>query len=140
MSILSFLSAAITPVTNLIDELHTSGEETGELQIKASELQVKFQTLTNQITSKVIDLEGQLLSAKQDIIVTEAKSTSFLTSNWRPITMLTLLFMIVADGFGWLAQPLPEDAWTVIKIGLGGYVTGRSAEKIVPSIIAAVRK
>jgi hypothetical protein len=140
MSILSFLSAAILPVTELIGELHTSTKEEGELQIKAGALKLQFQALTNQITGKVIELESQLLTAKQDIIVTEAKSASFLTSNWRPITMLTLLFMIVADGFGWLVQPLPDDAWTVIKIGLGGYVTGRSLEKIIPQTLEVMKK
>ena len=139
MSILSFLQAAVAPVASLIDDLHTSDEEEGELQVKMGELKLKFQALTNQMTGKIIDLEGQLLQAKENIIVAETKSDSFLTANWRPITMLTLLFMIVADGFGWLASPLPEDAWTVIKIGLGGYVTGRSLEKVVPKITEVMK-
>jgi hypothetical protein len=133
MSILSFLSAAVAPVANLIDELHTSDDEKGQLQLQ-------FTALTNQITSQVIALEGKLLEARQNIIVAEAQSQSWITRNWRPITMLTLLFMIVSDGYGWLSSPLPDDAWTVIKLGLGGYVAGRSIEKVAPSIVAAIKK
>ena len=39
---------------------------------------------------------------------------------------------------------LPESAamsvFDLIKIGLGGYVVGRSAEKIAPSVIDAIKK
>jgi len=30
--------------------------------------------------------------------------------------------------------------WEIVKIGLGGYVVGRSIEKITPSIATALRK
>ena len=129
MSFLSFLSAAITPVTNLIDELHTSDEEKGQLQLQ-------FQKVTNEITGKVIALESQLLESKTSIIVAEANSQSWAARNWRPITMLTFLVLVVLDSFGVLASPLAPEAWTLLQIGLGGYVTGRSIEKIAPALIA----
>ena len=128
MSFLSFLSAAITPVTNLIDELHTSDEEKGTLQLE-------FQKVTNEITGKVIALESQLLESKTSIIVAEAKSQSWAARNWRPITMLTFLVLVVLDSFGVLASPLAPEAWTLLQIGLGGYVTGRSIEKIAPALL-----
>jgi hypothetical protein len=30
--------------------------------------------------------------------------------------------------------------WDIVELGIGGYVIGRSAEKIVPSIADAMRK
>ena len=51
--------------------------------------------------------------------------------NWRPITMLTFLALVVCDSFGWLANPLASEAWTLLQIGLGGYVAGRSVEKVM---------
>jgi len=44
--------------------------------------------------------------------------------------MLTFLGLVVCDSFGWLASPLAAEAWVLLQIGLGGYVTGRSVEKV----------
>jgi hypothetical protein len=52
--------------------------------------------------------------------------------NWRPITMLTFLVLIICDSFDLLAFRLADQAWTLLQIRLGGYVIGRSAEKIAP--------
>ena len=133
MSFLSFLGAAIKPVTDLIDNLHTSDEE-------RETLRVQFQGLQNQITSQVIALESQLLKSKSEIITAEATGQSFLQRNWRPITMLTFLVLVVCDSFGWLAFRLADQAWTLLQIGLGGYVVGRSMEKIVPKVADTMKK
>ena len=71
---------------------------------------------------------AELQSATQ-IIVAEA-SGSWLQQSWRPITMLTFLVLVVCDSFGLLAFRLADQAWTLLQIGLGGYVVGRSAEKV----------
>jgi len=54
--------------------------------------------------------------------------------NWRPITMLTFLVLVVCDSFGLLKFRLSNEAWTLLQIGLGGYVIGRTGEKIVDKI------
>lgn len=80
------------------------------------------------------------LDAAMQVIVAEATSAHPLTSQWRPITMLVFV-AIVANNYLlypylsllWEAAPmlpLPEDLWDLIKLGLGGYVVGRSAEKV----------
>lgn len=48
MGILSFLSGAIKPITELVDNLHTSDEEKGKL---VNELTV----LENQMSSKLLE-------------------------------------------------------------------------------------
>ena len=53
--------------------------------------------------------------------------------------MLTFLVLVVCDSFGLLAFRLSAEAWTLLQIGLGGYVVGRSAEKIAPTIKDAMR-
>jgi hypothetical protein len=45
-------------------------------------------------------------------------------------TMLTFLALVVGDTFGLFATPLRDEAWSLLQIGLGGYVVGRSGEKI----------
>lgn len=90
--------------------------------------------------------QGELadLTARSDIIKAEASSENWLTASWRPITMLTFTVLIVARWFGWSAPNLAEaeylKLWDIVQLGLGGYVIGRSAEKIVPSIVSALKK
>lgn len=124
----SFLKAAISPVTNLIDEIHTSDEERDKLRNELAKIE-------SQVGLKLLDYERQLLDAQSNIILAEASGGSWLQKSWRPITMLTFLILVVADSFGWLANPLAREAWTLLQIGLGGYVIGRSAEKITPKLI-----
>jgi hypothetical protein len=54
--------------------------------------------------------------------------------------MLTFLALVVADTFGLTEFRLADQAWTLLQIGLGGYVVGRSAEKIAPHIKDMVAK
>ena len=82
--------------------------------------------------------------AAANIVNTEAGSSHWLAANWRPITMLTFLALIVARFFGWTAPNIPEPEyiklWELVQIGLGGYVVGRSAEKIAPAIADVLKK
>lgn len=128
MGIFDFIGSIIKPITNLIDDLVTSDEERGLIQTKMAELQ-------NSITAKMIDYETKLMEAQSSIIVAEAQGQSWLQRSWRPITMLTFLVLVVCDSFGLLAFRLASEAWLLLQIGLGGYVVGRSAEKIVPKLV-----
>ena len=133
MSIWNFLSGVAEPVTKLVDELHTSDEE--RLQIKA-----KLFEMQTSMAAKAMDYEARLVEAKTSVITAEAQGASWLQRNWRPITMLTFLVLVVADTFGLTAFRLDPEAWTLLQIGLGGYVVGRSAEKIAPKVTEVMRK
>ena len=82
--------------------------------------------------------------AQADIVKTEAASGHWLAANWRPLLMLTFGGLIVARWFGWAAPGLSEaeylKLWSIVEFGLGGYVVGRSVEKIAPSIAGAFNK
>ncbi|HMA78915.1 MAG TPA: 3TM-type holin [Candidatus Paceibacterota bacterium] len=80
----------------------------------------------------------------RDVVVAEAKSEHWITSAWRPITMLTFVVMI---GNNYILAPyldailgtsimfdLPDQAWSLLSVGLGGYVVGRSGEKIASEL------
>lgn len=124
MNILSFIGEIFKPAAKLIDDLHTSDEEKLTLKNKLTVIQ-------NQMHSKIIDYETKLLASQTSIITAEANGQSWIQRNWRPITMLTFLALVVFDSFGWLANPLASEAWTLLQIGLGGYVAGRSVEKVM---------
>lgn len=97
---------------------------------------------------KMLDMaqKGELteLTAKAEIIKTEAASEHWLAATWRPILMLTFGALIVARWLGYSAPGISEaeilKLWDIIELGIGGYVIGRSAEKIVPSIAGALKK
>lgn len=133
MNILSFIGNIFKPAADLIDSLHTSEEE--RLQIKE-----KLFSAQQEMTLKVLEYETKLLDSKTKVITAEAQGQSWLQRTWRPITMLTFLFLVVMDSFGILPFRLAEQAWTLLQIGLGGYVVGRSAEKIAPKVADVMRK
>ena len=83
-------------------------------------------------------------AAQADIVKTEAASSHWLAANWRPLTMLIFTALIVARWFGWAAPNLSEaeylKLWDIVQLGLGGYVIGRSVEKVIPSVADAIKK
>lgn len=87
--------------------------------------------LKAEITMAAFESDAKELQGAIDIIVAEANGGSWLQRNWRPITMMTFLVLIVCDSFGLLEYRLAPESWTLLKIGLGGYVMGRSGEKII---------
>jgi len=133
MGFLSILGDVIKPVTQLIDNLSTSDKEKGELRNELTRIE-------NTFAEKVLEYESKLLQYQSDIIVAEAKGESALQRSWRPISMLVLLVLVVLDSFGWLANPLAPEAWTLLQVGIGGYIIGRSAEKIVPAVVKQLKK
>jgi hypothetical protein len=58
--------------------------------------------------------------------------------------MLVFAGLIVARWFGWTTAGITEAVelklWGILEIGIGGYVIGRSAEKIIPAAAAALKK
>jgi hypothetical protein len=84
-----------------------------------------------------------VVNAQGGVIKAEASSQSWMASNWRPILMLSFTAIIVvnylvvpiAQWFGVNEVPLvlPPDMWALLKIGVGGYIVGRSGEKIARS-------
>ena len=95
---------------------------------------------------RMLELEqrGQLaeISEAVKVLVAEAQAGG-LAAQWRPIVMLTFTALIVARWFGWSAPNISEaeiiKLWSIVEFGLGGYVVGRSAEKVVPAVIAAIK-
>lgn len=96
-------------------------------ETKRIEVEQKFQlALLNQTAA--------VEKAAADIIMAEAGGDSWLQKSWRPLTMVTFVGLIVAKWLGFTAPGVTEalelQLFEIIKIGLGGYVIGRSAEKV----------
>ncbi|ACQ68308.1 hypothetical protein HDEF_1701 [Candidatus Hamiltonella defensa 5AT (Acyrthosiphon pisum)] len=133
MAVWPFLSGLVQPVTQLIDEMHTSDEE--RLQVKS-----RLFEMQSAMAAQMLNYEARLVETKTKVIAAEAQGASWMQRNWRPLTMLTFLGLVVADTFGLTEFRLAQEAWTLLQIGLGGYVVGRSAEKVIPKLTELMRK
>ncbi len=93
------------------------------------------------IQAAILSADAEQLATQAGVVTAEAKGESWLQRNWRPVTMLVFVFVVANNYiiapylqalFSWsVSLPTPPDLWALIKLGLGGYVVGRSAEKCV---------
>lgn len=124
ISITELIVGIFKPAAELIDNLHTSEEEKLEQKRKLLEIQAASM-------DSALHHERAMMEAQARIVNSEARSEHWLAATWRPITMLTFLCLTVGDSLGLLATPLRDEAWMLLQIGLGGYVVGRSGEKVI---------
>lgn len=93
--------------------------------------------LKHEIRMAAMSMEAKQFEAAASIITAEAQGEGFLQKNWRPMTMLWFVFLIGLYWFGLAPEYLvnnPElvsDLFGIVQVGIGGYVVGRSAEKIM---------
>jgi len=97
-----------------------------------------------EILMKLQQIEMEYTKMRANIIEAEANSEHWLTSTWRPITMLVFVFIIFnnyvlvpyfnAFGASIPILTLTDEMWELLKLGIGGYVIGRSIEKTVKNI------
>lgn len=119
-----FNGGVIKQIGDVIDDLFTSDEERANAKIKVLEV-LKQQQL-------------ELQKLQTEIIVAEA-SGNWLQRSWRPILMLSFGFIViyvkfVAPLFDLKIPELENEFWNLLQLGIGGYVVGRSAEKIADKI------
>ena len=132
MGIFDFLGGLVKPVTDLIDSLVTTDEEKDKLKNA-------FTSIENDMKAKIIDYETKLAQYQSDIIIAEAKGQSWLQRNWGPCLMASFGLIIfnnyilspyLGAMFGWnVVLDMPSELWDLLKIGVGGYIVGRSTEK-----------
>jgi len=137
MGILGFLSGALKPAFDLADSLITTDDE--RLKWKAT-----LEKIENDLKVEGYKYDTALAEARSSIIIAEAQSQSWLARNWRPMIMLMFgtLIMLIATGLmdvEALAR-VPEQLWRLLQIGIGGYIVGRSAEKIIPQVFNKKQK
>jgi hypothetical protein len=130
-------------VFGTIDALHTSTEEKLTLQQQMFGLQVS-------LTEKFLDFQTRMVEAQAKVITAEATSDSWLAKNWRPLTMLTFVALVVFRWTGILqvlgfppvtiTEAIEKELWLIIQIGIGGYIGGRSVEKVAEVVGAVITK
>ena len=130
--------AALLPVLGpILGQVAKSVFPNAEDEIRRLEIQARMQ-------EALIANQAQIEAAAADVIRTEAEGESWLQRNWRPLTMMVFVGLIVGKWLGYTAPGVSEALELrllgLIEIGLGGYVIGRSVEKVAPVIAGALRK
>ena len=127
MSIFSWISGLFQPAADLIDEIHFSGEEKGNIEVKKQELQAKMAEIEARVSTRVLDLQNAALEANMKVAVAEQQSGNWLSKSWRPIASLAMVSILVSMGFGVIEYK--ELLIQVCGGFLGIYGIGRSWEK-----------
>ena len=112
----------------------------------------KAADIEREINMALIGNSAAIEQAAASVILAEAKSEHKITAIWRPVLMLTitaivawnflfaqLIELCVLVMFGDqipLSIPLPDQLWNLLMIGGGGYVAGRSGEKMMKTFKA----
>jgi len=120
------------PVFDIIDKL-----------IPDRDLQARLKA---ELEQTALAQQSELAKAQRDIVLAEISADSWMTRQWRPCLMFVIMGFLVLYG---LVLPLadliagapvafaprwadiPDGMWNLLGLGVGGYIGGRSVEKLV---------
>jgi hypothetical protein len=110
----------------------------------------KAQQLQNELNMAMLSNSAAIEQAAASVVIAEAKSEHTITATWRPILMLVITAIV---GWNYLFAPLielvvqlttdnqipltielPEELWTLLTVGVGGYIVGRSGETVASKL------
>jgi len=126
---LGILKAVAAPILKIIDKIVPDKDLAEKLKAEINIQLLEFDTKA---------LDGQIA-----IILAEAQG-SWLQRNWRPGLMVWFAFLVGCYWFGLTAENLDESSINglldIVMVGVGGYVVGRSAEKVAKTVAGALKK
>lgn len=97
----------------------------------------KKQEAKNELSAIVLDALTKVASSQEEVIKKEMGG-NWLQKSWRPLLMLTFGTILVCKWFGFTDSTIPEDLelklMDIVQLGLGGYVVGRSVEKVTDKV------
>jgi len=90
------------------------------------------------ILNSILKHQEVMAQHKADIITAESKGESWLQRNWRPLTMVAFVVLLFLYWFGVQPKNVTPDIimqlFSLLKIGIGGYIGSRGIEKVVKSV------
>ena len=125
-----FSGGVVKEIGKVLDNLFTTDEE----RIKAK----------NEVFKVLQEQQLELQKLQTEIILAEANG-NWLQRSWRPILMLSFGFIVIYVKFiaPLFDLPIPElenEFWNLLQIGIGGYVVGRSGEKMIKTYASIKEK
>lgn len=87
------------------------------------------------IAIEAMNFNSKELESATSVIIAEAKGDSWLQRSWRPMLMLWFAGLVGAHWLGFTPENLSDEVviklLNIVQVGIGGYVLGRSGEKIM---------
>jgi Holin of 3TMs, for gene-transfer release len=123
----ALIAGLIGPVADLIKKFVSKDEDQKEALAKLQEVQ-----------GKIIDTVVKLDEQKYQLMQTEAKSSSWLASNWRPLATLGMVICAVLASYG-IGHP-DAKLYDILNVLVGIYASSRGVEKIASTITGAIKK
>ena len=108
--------------------------EIGDIVNRLSVSSREKQKIQEEIQSLVYRYKSELVR-EQSAAVGDEMRGNWLQRSWRPMVMLVLTLLVVLGVF--TESSMLSDTsrfWDLLEIGLGGYVVGRSGEKIIEAV------
>jgi hypothetical protein len=124
MGVLDFLkSSTVDAVGKVIDNVFTNDEEKSQAK--------------KELTEVVLKGLNDVAAVQGEVIKTEM-SGNWIQKSWRPIMMLAFGVILICKWFGLTNEAIPLELelqlLDIVKLGLGGYVVGRSVEKVATTV------
>ena len=114
---------------------------------KATEAEIK-----GEVSEAVMAAFSSVSEQQANVIIAEAQGESWLQRTWRPIVAISFAFVVVfyalilpiaVDWFGVppvrVGDKLLEWVMSAVMLCLGGYIGGRSLEKIAKTVMSRLR-
>ena len=100
------------------------------------------QALNNK--AKADELTNGIAQAAASVVVAESQGESWLQRNWRPLMMMWFAFLIGGYWFGFVPVNMPIEivgrVFDLVTLGIGGYVAGRSVEKVIKEVAPVLKR
>jgi hypothetical protein len=101
----------------------------------------KRSEIEREVKLSLLEHSDSIEKIRGEIILSESKSSSWLTASWRPLLMMVVVVIIACNYLLFpiirifypemIVLELPVELWNLLTIGVGGYVVGRSGEKMI---------
>lgn len=121
------VEAVLGPLFSVIDKAVPDKDQAAKLK---AEMQLALLNASSEETKQATS-----------VLLAEIGGESWLQRNWRPILMLSIVSIVVNNyilypylalfGLPAVVLDLPNELFNLMTVGVGGYVLGRSGEKIM---------
>lgn len=112
---------------------------TGLFNFKGDQAQTVQKAL--EVLKSVNATDAQATTAAAEALSAILTQGSFLERNWRPVLMVVLMMILICSFFGLVpshlndqVSPTMDKIWTLLQIGLGGYLPLRTFEKVMAQV------
>jgi len=131
LSAIPIIGKVVEKGLGVVDQFVTDKDQANKLKHE-----IKQQIENNSHEEDIAEVKAQA-----GIVEGEVKGESWLQRNWRPLLML-IVIIIIANNYilvpylgaftdNVTVLELPKGLWALLNIGVGGYVGGRSVEKVL---------